>query len=424
MKSTLNSNSRSFVFFIPESDNESVPSPIKTQPQPRVPYCKTYEEIRLEEIQAESAAYYSYEAQDRSCDQPRKDLAKTMASMTTAPANDPKQDATIGKTRRVVAVRENRKVRAYPKIGKLEANQDEIGQLEKKKEISSELNFQVLTLEEIRRRKRRKALLEDTGESETVETVISETADNKRTDEWTLADDMSKDAETLTALSATNAVVNRGIKRSLDMEKEIDASVDERRVKAKVAEETRERGPNVPPVRLRRSPKRFPIVCDDREPAARRQITSKVLEKGLDSSLDESKDDEEDLANDEIENVDKDESPVDRFEENLDVRVNRDHREDSNVASRKNEVEVRLCDSSTDEERMSRMDEPTTTEQGRERKDAKSVLTDTVIEDSKANRLSCDSLLAINEDEYLMLDTASDDILKDIDALLKDKPVV
>lgn len=37
---------------------------------------------------------------------------------------------------------------------------------------------------------------------------------------------------------------------------------------------------------------------------------------------------------------------------------------------------------------------------------------------------TCDSLLNINEEDYLTLDMASDDILKDIDALLKEKPSV
>lgn len=43
------------------------------------------------------------------------------------------------------------------------------------------------------------------------------------------------------------------------------------------------------------------------------------------------------------------------------------------------------------------------------------------MEDSKE---TCDSLLNINEEDYLTLDMASDDILKDIDALLKEKPSV
>ncbi|XP_046748104.1 zinc finger CCCH domain-containing protein 11B-like isoform X2 [Diprion similis] len=50
------------VNFEEESDNESVPSP--TKPQLRMLHVKTLEEIKLERIQAESAAYYNYTTED------------------------------------------------------------------------------------------------------------------------------------------------------------------------------------------------------------------------------------------------------------------------------------------------------------------------------------------------------------------------
>ena len=77
---------------------------------------------------------------------------------------------------------------------------------------------------------------------------------------------------------------------------------------------------------------------------------------------------------------------------------------------RKNEVEIRLCDSSTDEDQMPL-----------EKNEEKKSIGTFTVEDSKE---TCDSLLNINEEDYLTLDMASDDILKDIDALLKEKPSV
>lgn len=60
----------SFLLFTPikkwcilaESDNESASSvsPVKNRANQRVVKVKTLEEIKLEQIQAESAAYYSY----------------------------------------------------------------------------------------------------------------------------------------------------------------------------------------------------------------------------------------------------------------------------------------------------------------------------------------------------------------------------
>ncbi|XP_043673575.1 uncharacterized protein LOC122631665 isoform X2 [Vespula pensylvanica] len=405
------------VKFGEESDNESVPSPIKTQPQPRVPYCKTYEEIRLEEIQAESAAYYSYEADD---DRPvgEHSIRKINSAVTS-------QDTTgvANKTRRVIAATRDirRKIRIDPKlIGTIEiSNKDESSLEKKNKDDTNELNFQVLSLEEIRRRKRRKALmLQDVEIFENVESDRSK----RSKDERTPTNDRSKDpVKTLTVIRASNvALPTRGVKRFLEKDKEIIVeSADEgRRVKPKL-EDSNERVTNVPPVRLRRSPKRYSTNVAN---VSGQEIFSKIFDKNirdtcLPSDVNEQIDNE--IERDDEGNRDNVQS---RLLENLDVRVNvREHREETlNNSGRKNEVEVRLCDSSTDEERMG-IDDGTTIQ---EQKETKSVIMDTIMEDSKASRLSCDSLLTINEDEYLMLDTASDDILKDIDALLKDKPVL
>ncbi|KAL2717900.1 hypothetical protein V1478_011776 [Vespula squamosa] len=407
------------MFFLAESDNESVPSPIKTQPQPRVPYCKTYEEIRLEEIQAESAAYYSYEADD---DRPvgehsiRKVNSPVTSQDTTGVANN--------KTRRVIAATRDirRKIRIDPRlIETIEiSNKDESSLEKKNKDDTNELNFQVLSLEEIRRRKRRKALM--LQEVEIFENVESDRSKRSK-DEWTPTNDPSKDpVKTLTVIRASNVTLpTRGVKRFLEKDKEIIVeSADEgRRVKSKL-DDCNERVTNVPPVRLRRSPKRYSTNVANVIPG--QEILSKIFEKNIPDTCLPS--DVNEQIDNEIERDDEGNRDIanSRLLENIDVRVNiREHREETlNNSARKNEVEVRLCDSSTDEERMG-IDEGTAIQ---EQKETKSVIMDTVTEDSKASRLSCDSLLNINEDEYLMLDTASDDILKDIDALLKDKPVL
>ncbi|CAL7948867.1 unnamed protein product [Xylocopa violacea] len=270
------------VKFEEESDNESVPSPVK--PQPRVPYCKTYEEIRLEEIQAESAAYYSYQTEDR------------------------RNDVGGGKMK----TRRTKRICLYSPLGKRK-----IGE--------KPLDFEVLSLEEIRRRKRRRK--GDQGE-----------------------EDFLKDAiETLAELSDSTIPAARGVKRSLDDHRREDFAP---RWKSKRGGGSEHQTAGTPPVKLRRSPKRF--------------------------------------ASDEAEVV---------AEERL------ERREASSNASRKNvEVEVRLCDSSTDEDQTPPLDKAA--------EDRKSVL------DSKE---TCDSLSNVNEEDYLTLDMASDDILKDIDALLKEK---
>ncbi|XP_031847037.1 zinc finger CCCH domain-containing protein 11A [Nomia melanderi] len=265
------------VKFEEESDNESVPSPVK--PQPRVPYCKTYEEIRLEEIQAESAAYYSYQMEDH---------------------------------RGVVRPCEPAKPPACPRNG------------------DKSLNFEVLSLEEIRRRKRRREGVANSGSPR----------------------DTSTDTPTDTPRDTP-----RGVKRTLE---ECDSGRCKVRGHGTVLT-------SAPPVKLRRSPKR--ITSDEK---CRKDEACKPPENVEDGCTK--------------------------------VGLQRLGPEETTVAKRN--VEVRLCDSSTDEDQS-------LVETSEERKAG-----------NQAKDVACDSLLSVNEEDYLTLDMASDDILKDIDALLKEKTSV
>ncbi|XP_076750132.1 uncharacterized protein LOC143422989 isoform X2 [Xylocopa sonorina] len=305
------------VKFEEESDNESVPSPVK--PQPRVPYCKTYEEIRLEEIQAESAAYYSYQTEDR------------------------RNDAAGGKMK----TRRTRRICLYSPLGN---NKRKIGE--------KALDFEVLSLEEIRRRKRRRK--GDQGEDE------EEEEDEEKIGEKSSADFLKDAIKTLAELSDSIPVV-RGVKRSLDDRQEDFAP----RCKTKRSSgHTGTSIGNVPPVKLRRSPKRFAF----HESEAVVENAEELVGKGP--------------------------------EERLERRSN---------ASRKNEVEIRLCDSSTDEDQTP-LEKGEKVIEGR-----KSAGPYNTVDDSKE---TCDSLSNVNEEDYLTLDMVSDDILKDIDALLKEKTSV
>ena len=310
--------------FLPESDNESVPSPVK--PQPRVPYCKTYEEIRLEEIQAESAAYYSYQAEGSQSD--------------------------IGDGN--IKARRTKRISQYPPASK--DSNDRKG-----------LDFEVLTLDEIRRRKRESL----------------EEGKNAGNSEAASSTELLKDTvESLAGLAET--ISARGVKRRLNENFEQDAS--KRKRKTKCPNDRDAISSSVPPVKLRRSPKRLLSSLQGEERDARTDQEEQLEEK-------------------------RDEPGRDNPESSSMARLNESESSSSTSRPRKNEVEVRLCDSSTDEDQVP-------LERGKQ-KNSQSVETDTV-DDSK----EADSLLNINEEDYLTLDMASDDILNDIDALLKDKTSV
>ncbi|XP_043263713.1 zinc finger CCCH domain-containing protein 11A-like isoform X2 [Colletes gigas] len=337
------------VKFEEESDNESVPSPVK--PQPRVPYCKTYEEIRLEEIQAESAAYYSYKTEDY------------------------RSDVAAGK----IKTRRTKKISQYPspRLGTTEENGEK------------SLDFKVLSLEEIRRRKRHKATFEKEKEKEKeVESPLKDET-NEPTKEGRLSKD---DTKTLTGIGGIGGIGGiRGIKRSLE---DCQDDTNRRKMKYNVTESSGcSFGSSVPPVKLRRSLtesspiriKELPTLTD---------IRIKAQRKSMEEEKNESRKSAASIG-------------LDRLNPDLTQSS-----ESSNLA-RRNEVEIRLCDSSTDED-QTQLDK---------NQEKLSVDKHNITDESKetTTMASCDSLLNINEDDYLTLDMGSDDILKDIDALLKEK---
>lgn len=289
--------------FLPESDNESAPSPVKSQP--KVPYCKTYEQMRLEEIQAESAAYYSYEAEN--------DIHKLF------------HNPNIGKIKRIGA---NRWVNS-PKT----------------EEPVKKLDFKVLSLEEIRRRKKEREL---TAKGPTESSSPIETMRNTK-------------------------------KRSIEQCNE-ESSISPTK-KRKISSEFIKDSESViktPPIKLRRSLKS----------AITRNIETKS-HKDVAGTLDD-QDDEMSGCRERLESLS----------------------DESTNAIRRSEVEIRLCDSSTNEEKTQTQPEQATD-------DRKSVATYTTEDIMSRALLATGRSYANTEDEYLRLDTSSDDIMRDIEDLLK-----
>ncbi|XP_011499793.1 PREDICTED: zinc finger CCCH domain-containing protein 11A-like isoform X2 [Ceratosolen solmsi marchali] len=314
------------VNFEEESDSESAPSPTKN-PRSRISSCKTYEEIRLEEIQAESAAFYFYE--------PSMNYQASSAGggKEKKPSGARSQRAVLGAS---VYAREN---------------------TEKREKNPEELDFQVLSLEEIRKRKRSR-------ESPTViATAVANAAVEPEIDlsgecQTKKEDGFLKDAiKVLDELRAANT--DKEVERATERRKrrsftEVKSEEDAKRPRGQVE------GVRVPPVRLRRN---------------RRSSASKEeIEKSADES--ERLEDEEEAA----------------------------------CSSRRQSVEVRLCDSSTD-------DSPS-----REDVDEKSRNLVESLDSIVKNVTICSDVLKLGREELHTLDTASDDILKDIDALLTDDP--
>lgn len=330
--------------FLPESDNESVPSPVK--PQPRVPYCKTYEEIRLEEIQAESAAYYSYQTEDYQSDM---------------------GDGKIKTCR-------TKRICLYPSM------------INKDKNNEKGLDFEVLTLDEIRRRKTHK----DLEKNETNKSIIGV----KRTESKSLINEKEELTTTEFLKEAMNTLTetisSRGIKRRLEEDCEEKKDISRRKVNCNV-DRTTFIVTSAPPVKLnRRSPRRFISLDSDVE---NRKNVNKTVKTSQEKRIEEN-------------NVES----IRNSPESTSVERLNSEQVCMNNRTRKNEVEIRLCDSSTDEDQMPL-----------EKNEEKKSIGTYTVEDSKE---TCDSLLNINEEDYLTLDMASDDILKDIDALLKEKPSV
>lgn len=118
-----------------ESDTESTPSPEKNQQPSRISSCKTYEEIRLEEIQAESAAFYSYDSEYEN----------------TGGGGKMKR-ASSGQLQRVANISS-----PYPKS-------------------EDQMDFKVLTLDEIRSRKQQAKKHETMEEEESEQNVVDKTS--------------------------------------------------------------------------------------------------------------------------------------------------------------------------------------------------------------------------------------------------------
>lgn len=289
--------------FLPESDNESAPSPVKSQP--KVPYCKTYEQMRLEEIQAESAAYYSYEAgNDDGLYQRQVGNSKTGA----------------GANRWVSPSRI------------------------RKDEPAKELSFKVLSLEEIRQRKKERELA-------------------------TLADATPVSEPPSTPSEA------KGVKRrSLEEQRDKEGVSPTKRCKVSSEFVKSDEPVKVRPVKLRRSLKTSSRETETPEPrgdATERGTTETSCRERLGGHGDES--------------------------------VN---------ANRRVDVEIRLCDSSTNEEKTQTQPEQTT-------EDRKSVATYTTEDIMNTALLDVGQPYTQTDEEYLRLDTSADDIMRDIEDLLK-----
>lgn len=301
--------------FLPESDNESAPSPVKSQP--KVPYCKTYEQMRLEEIQAESAAYYSYEAgNDDGLYQRQVGKSKTGAG------------AGAGTNRWVSPSRI------------------------KKDEPARELSFKVLSLEEIRQRKKERELA-------------------ALTDATPVSEPSSSPSEA------------KGVKRR-SLEEQRDKETASPTKKCKVSSEfVRNDEPvvKVRPVKLRRSLKSASSRETETQPCGDATVNERGPTEGRDDQT----------------------SCRERLEGHGDESVN---------ANRRVDVEIRLCDSSTNEEKTQTQLEQTT-------EDRKSVATYTTEDIMNTALLDVGQPYTQTDEEYLRLDTSADDIMRDIEDLLK-----
>ncbi|KAG5344302.1 ZC11A protein, partial [Acromyrmex heyeri] len=296
-----------FPFPFLESDNESAPSPVKSQP--KVPYCKTYEQMRLEEIQAESAAYYSYEASNYGVHQ--RQMSKTIGT---------KRWIRTSKT--------------------------------KKEELTKELNFKILSLEEIRQRKRERAAK-------------------------TLTDTPSVSEPS--SLIEAKSMKRRSIDEQCDKESANSAK------KCKISSEfakSSEPVVKVQPIKLRRSLK------------METQIQPCEMQGDQTSCCEEKQ-----------KNHSNKTSYCERLENYVDELVNR-----------KVDIEIRLCDSSTSEEKI--QVEP---EQASDNRSSVATYTEDIETSLLADQpydQPYDQQYTQTDEEYLRLDTSADDIMRDIEDLL------
>jgi len=311
--------------FLSESDNESAPSPVKSQP--KVPYCKTYEQMRLEEIQAESAAYYSYEASNYDLHQ--------------------RQMSKIIGTKRWIRTSKT-----------------------KKEELSKELNFKILSLEEIRQRKR-----ERTAKTLTDITSVSEPS----------------------SLIEAKSMKRRSIDEQCDKESANSAK------KCKISSEfakSSEPVVKIQPIKLRRSLKMETQIqpCKMQVQTEIQPCEGVIINERLAT---DSQDDQTSCYEEKEESHSNETSYCERLENYVDELVNR-----------KVDIEIRLCDSSTNEEKTQVQPEQASD-------DRSSVATYTEdIETSLLADQPYDQQYTQTDEEYLRLDTSADDIMRDIEDLL------
>ncbi|KYN19958.1 Zinc finger CCCH domain-containing protein 11A, partial [Trachymyrmex cornetzi] len=315
-----------FPFPFLESDNESAPSPVKSQP--KVPYCKTYEQMRLEEIQAESAAYYSYEASNYGLHQ--RQMSKTIGT---------KRWIRTSKT--------------------------------KKEELSKELNFKILSLEEIRQRKRERAV-----KTPTDTTSVSE---------------------------PSSPIEAKGMKRR-SIEEQCDKESANSAKKCKISSEFAKSSEpavavKVQPIKLRRF-----LKMETQIQPCEMQIQTEI-QPCEDVTINErlatdSQDNQTSCCEEKQESHSNETSYSERLENYVDELVNR-----------KVDVEIRLCDSSTNEEKTQVQPEQASG-------DKSSVATYTEDETSLLADQPYDQQYTQTDEEYLRLDTSADDIMRDIEDLL------
>lgn len=281
-----------------------------------MPSCKTYEEIRLQEIQEESAKYYSYEPDDY--------IGSTGG----------------GKLKRTLSLSQARTVKLYSRV----------------KEMPDNFQVQVLSLEEIRKKKR----------MQEVSKVESESSEEKISVQ---SEDFLKDAiKTLDQLKAKTSVKESSrTKRPAEEDEAVETSP------AKRAKTTTEASPATRPIRLKRRPLDRTRLAEQTKVT---NIDSTEVTKEFSLSPAEPKQSEQDTKDC--------------------LGLQHSHQSD---------VEIRLCDSSTDDNRedfIAKGDDSSG------------------ISLVKQSISDYDSLLNDNEDSYSSV--GNDDILKDIDAILQQDP--
>ena len=293
----------------------------------RIASCKTYEEIRLEEIQAESAAFYSYGDYEN---------AETAA----------------GKAKKLSSIRSQRVAAAHGVYGKPEEKRDV-------------MDFQVLSLDEIR--KRRKAKQEEL-KLEEVTKVEEEDQEYLKNAVRTL--DGLRDvvrSEEPPPVDSTTLITPKRKRNFAPPAQDKREEEEEAEASAKRLKTTGARAP--PPVRLKRPGRLVITGPEDNAKAAEDEEERKKAAAAAAAA---------------------------------EVRLEGRPKGGEDVASKQTGVEVRVCDSSTDDNAS---DESLTDNT------KKPLGSPDCLEELKTPT-ECDSAAVMNN-----LETA-EDILKDIDALL------